>query len=70
MITRCVCHDVTFARLRRYADEHEGVDMDALQRAFGCGSGCGLCVPYVRAMLRTGRTSFDPATDRPGDLQA
>jgi bacterioferritin-associated ferredoxin len=60
MITRCVCHDVTFVRLLQYAREHEGADLDALRRVFGCGSGCGLCVPYVRAMLRTGRTSFEP----------
>ncbi|MHC4992115.1 MAG: (2Fe-2S)-binding protein [Planctomycetota bacterium] len=62
-VDRCVCHDVTFAQMREYARQ-ERADFDALRRRFGCGSGCGLCVPYVRAMLRTGRTRF-PAEGLP-----
>lgn len=67
-VDRCVCHDVTFARLKAYADAH-GSSFEELRERFGCGKGCGLCEPYVRAMLRTGRTEFevdDPDT-RPGD---
>ena len=63
MITHCVCHDVSFARLRRYAEEHEDVDFETLRRRFGCGTGCGLCIPYVRAMLHTGRTAFEVSTE-------
>jgi len=64
-VTRCVCHDVTLVQLKAFADEH-ACDFAALRREFGCGSGCGLCEPYVRAMLRTGRTSF--AVDDPDVL--
>lgn len=26
---------------------------------FGCGTGCGLCRPYLARMLATGETEFD-----------
>jgi NAD(P)H-nitrite reductase large subunit len=54
---RCVCHDVTFAELKRHAEEH-GATFADLQREFRCGTGCGLCAPYVRRMLRTGQVVF------------
>ena len=70
-VDRCVCHDVTFASLREIA---RGIDPRAgssqaddatveelireLRRKTGCTSGCGMCAPYIRLMLRTGRTRF------------
>lgn len=57
-VDRCVCHEVSLARLQRMARER-GLDYDGLSRATGCGTGCGLCEPYVRVMLRTGRTCFE-----------
>jgi len=57
-VDRCVCFDVTFERLHRHAVAHH-LDFDELQRRFGCGRGCGLCVPFIRLMLSTGRTQFD-----------
>ncbi len=57
-VDRCVCFEVRFETLKAYADRH-GSDLDALTAHFGCGRGCGLCVPYIRQMLETGRTSFD-----------
>ena len=35
-----------------------GWDLDTLIRETGCGDQCGLCRPYLRAMLRDGRTVF------------
>jgi len=70
-VDRCVCFEVSFDRLKRYVDDRGGrehVDFDQLQSAFGCGGGCGLCVPYIRLMLRTGRTRFPvnaPASSPP-----
>ncbi len=55
MVDRCVCFDVSFRRLKQLADERNA-DFDELQRTFGCGRGCGMCVPYIREMLRTGET--------------
>ncbi|MCA9297347.1 MAG: (2Fe-2S)-binding protein [Phycisphaerales bacterium] len=57
-VTRCICFDVSFETLRAAA-ARDGLDFDELQTRFHCGRGCGLCVPYIRAMLRTGRTAFD-----------
>lgn len=57
-IDRCVCHGVTFVRMREWADECPGCRFADLQREFRCGTGCGLCAPYVRRMLRTGAVVF------------
>jgi len=49
--------------MKDHVEEHGG-GLDVLRDRFGCGRGCALCVPYIRAMLATGRTSFavdDPA---------
>jgi bacterioferritin-associated ferredoxin len=59
-IDRCVCFNVPFSTLKEYAIQHS-CGLKGLRAKFGCGRGCALCVPYIRAMLRSGRTSFDPA---------
>ncbi len=56
-VDRCVCFSVTFRTLRDYAQQHR-CGLDELQARFGCGRGCGLCIPYIRRMLETGETSF------------
>ena len=56
-VDRCVCFDVTLETMRDYARAHESTFED-LRSRFGCGRGCGLCVPYVQLMLETGRTRF------------
>lgn len=60
VVDRCVCAEVTFAALAELATGGPGpsLDLDALRRRTGCCAGCGLCEPYVRLMLRTGRTAF------------
>lgn len=60
-VDRCVCFNVTFARLNAYVESHGGsgaVTLEQLQSRFHCGRGCELCVPYIQKMLRTGETSF------------
>lgn len=67
-VNRCVCTGQTFAELKLRAESIAG-DFDTLREQTGCAQSCGLCEPYVRAMLRTGRTSFrpmDPAIREPG----
>jgi len=54
-VDRCICHDVTFAELK-VMSEREGLDLAGLRARTGCGSGCGLCEPYIRRMLETGIT--------------
>lgn len=79
-VDRCVCHDVSFTFLKELS-RREGLDFAGLRRRTGCGSGCGLCEPYIRLMLSTGgvavpvlsaeevaRIMADPrAPQRPGE---
>lgn len=57
MVDRCVCQNITLTELKRL-HEAEGLDLRGLTERTGCCRGCGLCEPYVRLMLKTGRTSF------------
>ena len=57
VVSRCVCMDVSFAELKSLA-EREGIDADEACRRTGCGSGCGLCAPYIRAALAIGVTEL------------
>jgi len=56
-IDRCVCQRVLFAHLLPVARTH-GWDLAQLQDATGCGDQCGMCEPYLRAMLAEGTTVF------------
>ncbi len=56
-VDRCICADVPFAALKRMAEER-GLGLEGLKRETNCCRGCGLCEPYVRLMLRTGRVAF------------
>lgn len=56
-VDRCVCANVTFAEMNR-SIELQGGDIESLRARFRCGAGCAMCVPYVRAMLATGRVRF------------
>lgn len=57
MVDRCVCKSVSFSRLKELADQGHS-DLDALSKKTGCGTGCGMCVPYIRVVLATGRTNL------------
>jgi bacterioferritin-associated ferredoxin len=57
-IDRCVCVDCTFAEMRSLA-ERKKLDFKGISRETNCGMGCGLCIPYIKMMLRTGQTVFD-----------
>ena len=57
-VDRCVCANVTLAEMKAIADAYPGADLDFLRQRVGCARGCSLCVPYIRAMLATGRTTF------------
>lgn len=60
-VDRCVCFNITFARLLQHVEEHGGRDVvtfEQLQSRYQCGRGCGLCVPYIRKMLQSGETEF------------
>ena len=57
LVTMCLCRRMPFDRLLPLARE-AGWDLATLIRETGCGDQCGLCRPYLRAMLADGRTVF------------
>ena len=57
LVSRCICRGVEFAELLPRA-KASGWGLDDLIRETGCGGQCGLCRPYLREMLLTGRTAF------------
>ena len=66
MVDRCVCHQVLFSRVKARAGELRagGIEGEeelvaALAEDLRCTTGCGMCGPYVRLTLRTGRVAFD-----------
>lgn len=56
-VTRCVCLGREFAELVQMS-RREGISAEEVCRRTGCGSGCGLCVPYIRAAVATGLTAL------------
>lgn len=58
-VTRCVCHNQDFEQLLDLA-RRENLNFEQLRDSTGCASGCGMCEPYIRVMLRSGQTHFRP----------
>lgn len=56
-IDRCYCRRLLFQDLRKVADA-TGAGLEQLGERTGCGTGCGLCLPYLRVMLATGKTDL------------
>lgn len=68
-IDRCYCFDQPFAGLQAVAAATGAATVAELQAHTAFGQRCRLCHPYVRRMLRTGRTVFHEivtAEDEPG----
>jgi bacterioferritin-associated ferredoxin len=73
-IDRCICHGVAFEEAVRTA-RSEALSLSQLEDRLSCGTGCGLCRPYLRRALRTGQIVFhqivldkdepEPAPDAP-----
>ncbi len=68
IVDRCVCTNQTFAALKRVRDRH-GLDFDALCQKTECCRGCTMCAPYIREMIRTGRTTFTVLTHSAAHLK-
>lgn len=60
-VSMCVCHNITFDDLKGMALT-DASTFETLRERTGCGSGCGMCEPYIRLMLKTGQTRFRPLT--------
>ena len=57
-VHHCLCFEHTFGDLKRLAEEQGLTTVTQTTERTGCGSGCGLCVPYLELMLQTGETAF------------
>ena len=57
-VRQCCCYPLSFAEIWRQAQENDWQTGDAIGKALGCGTGCGLCRPYLARMLQTGETAF------------
>lgn len=57
-VTACICHNRTFRELKDLAERCGWTTVEEITAATGCGSGCGLCRPYLEQMLRTGETDI------------
>ncbi len=56
-VDRCVCRGVAFADLIRLA-RTEQLSINELTDRTGCGESCGLCLPYIRLAIATGRATL------------
>jgi bacterioferritin-associated ferredoxin len=56
-VDRCVCHGVSIQDILELA-KAEKLTPQQLEDRLICGTGCGICRPYVRRALRTGQTVF------------
>lgn len=56
-VDRCVCRGVEFELVRQLA-QRDGLDLAGVIDRLGCGTACGMCVPYLEIVLRTGMTKL------------
>jgi NAD(P)H-nitrite reductase large subunit len=63
-VDRCVCHNVSFVELLRLHRE-TGADVGRLQELTKCGTSCGMCLPYIRVVLTSGRVRLPVMLSEP-----
>lgn len=60
MVKMCVCHRITFEEINQQAKNRDLLSTEDLIREKICGTGCGMCHPYINKMMVTGQTMFVP----------
>ncbi len=60
MVDRCICYAVPFVEIARRAKL--GKSFEVISADTGCCRGCGMCEPYVKVVVATGRTSLPVLT--------
>ncbi len=58
-VDRCVCHEITFAEIKRIASEKHLSSVKEIEENRIACTNCKLCIPYVELVLETGETEFD-----------
>lgn len=59
-VCRCVCRGVEFARITELPDGGRGMTDDQVCSALGMGDRCGMCIPYIRPTVLSGRACHHP----------
>tara|TARA_R100001143_G_C3361367_1_gene137097 strand:- start:33475 stop:33675 length:201 start_codon:yes stop_codon:yes gene_type:complete len=59
-VDQCICHEISFAEIKKIAEEKGYTSIEEIQIAGISSTHCKMCEPYIRAMLKTGKTSFIP----------
>ena len=57
MIERCVCQNVTFARIHDMICNKK-LPLAEVVELTGAGEKCGMCRPYISHVIATGQTSI------------
>lgn len=58
-VDRCICHQISFADVKRIADEKGFTSVEELRVEKICSTNCKLCEPYIQRMLETGEITFE-----------
>ena len=66
-VRACLCYPHSFKKLKELAQSNAWTTVEQITSAVGCGSGCGLCRPYLARMLETGETAFAILSPDPVD---
>ncbi|WP_234572542.1 (2Fe-2S)-binding protein [Rhodohalobacter sp. 614A] len=59
-VDRCICHKISFADIKRITESRGLTTLEQLRAEKICSTNCKLCGPYIKKLLQTGRTSFEP----------
>lgn len=57
-VDRCICHKITFSEIKKIAEKNGYSTIEELQKANISSTNCKLCQPYIKKMLKSGKTSF------------
>lgn len=60
LVNSCICHRRDFTEIKEHAKEKGYTQIEELQAEDFCSCSCGLCIPYVKMVLKTGETEFEP----------
>jgi bacterioferritin-associated ferredoxin len=60
MVDRCVCYERKFEDIKKQMEDLKINDIESLRKIIPFGLNCGLCIPYIQLMIKTGRTKFYP----------
>ena len=62
-VKACICHEMSFAEMKILSEERNFDTVEDVMQATDCGTGCGLCRPYIEKMLATGETEMELIPD-------